>query len=219
MGLRTYTRTSVEVTFNGSQTINEIDVFSVQDNYLAPVTPTEAMTFTLYGLTAFDVQYLDGVNWVTVTGGNVSGNNKVWRKLTFAPVTTPKIRIVINDAADHLWSRITEIEAYTVGGAPPPTFNAVSVASGISNPTAMAFAPDGRLFVCQQTGQLRVIENGALLPTPFVTYDGQFQSASAGCWELPLTQTSPLTSSSTFTTPRPLRRSTIGLVALPRTAT
>ena len=33
----------------------------------------------------------------------------------------------------------------------------------------MAFAPDGRLFVCQQTGQLRVIENGALLATPFVT--------------------------------------------------
>lgn len=33
----------------------------------------------------------------------------------------------------------------------------------------MAFAPDGRLFVCQQTGQLRVIKNGALLPTPFVS--------------------------------------------------
>jgi glucose/arabinose dehydrogenase len=33
----------------------------------------------------------------------------------------------------------------------------------------MAFAPDGRLFVCQQTGQLRVIKNGTLLPTPFVS--------------------------------------------------
>ncbi len=33
----------------------------------------------------------------------------------------------------------------------------------------MAFAPDGRLFVCQQGGQLRVIENGVLLSTPFVT--------------------------------------------------
>ncbi|HYJ04331.1 MAG TPA: PQQ-dependent sugar dehydrogenase [Chthoniobacterales bacterium] len=36
-------------------------------------------------------------------------------------------------------------------------------------PTAMAFAPDGRLFVCLQGGQLRVIKNGALLATPFVT--------------------------------------------------
>jgi glucose/arabinose dehydrogenase len=39
---------------------------------------------------------------------------------------------------------------------------------GIS-PTAMEFAPDGRLFVCLQGGQLRVISNGTLLPNPFVT--------------------------------------------------
>jgi glucose/arabinose dehydrogenase len=38
-----------------------------------------------------------------------------------------------------------------------------------SSPTAMDFSPDGRLFVCLQTGQLRVIENGILLATPFVT--------------------------------------------------
>ena len=33
----------------------------------------------------------------------------------------------------------------------------------------MAFSPDGRLFVCKQTGQLRVIENNQLLATPFVS--------------------------------------------------
>src|SRR6267378_171555 len=41
--------------------------------------------------------------------------------------------------------------------------------SGLSSPTAMDFAPDGRLFVCLQSGTLRVIKNGALLPTPFLT--------------------------------------------------
>lgn len=36
--------------------------------------------------------------------------------------------------------------------------------------TAMAFAPDGRLFVCQQNGSLRVISKaGTLLTTPFLT--------------------------------------------------
>lgn len=35
--------------------------------------------------------------------------------------------------------------------------------------TAMAFAPDGRLFVAQQNGQLRVFKNGALLATPFLS--------------------------------------------------
>ncbi|MFL6591019.1 MAG: PQQ-dependent sugar dehydrogenase [Chthoniobacterales bacterium] len=37
------------------------------------------------------------------------------------------------------------------------------------SPTAMAFAPDGRLFVCLQGGQLRVIKNGTLLAAPFVS--------------------------------------------------
>ena len=36
-------------------------------------------------------------------------------------------------------------------------------------PTAMAFAPDGRLFVCLQGGQVRVIKDGALLADSFVT--------------------------------------------------
>ena len=51
----------------------------------------------------------------------------------------------------------------------PGDFAETLVASGLSEPTAMAFAPDGRLFVCQQGGQLRVIKNGALLNTPFLT--------------------------------------------------
>ena len=32
----------------------------------------------------------------------------------------------------------------------------------------MAFAPDGRIFVAEQAGKLRVIKNNALLPTAFV---------------------------------------------------
>jgi glucose/arabinose dehydrogenase len=50
-----------------------------------------------------------------------------------------------------------------------PGFTDTTVVTGISNPTAMAFAPDGRLFVAQQTGALRVVKNGALLATPFLT--------------------------------------------------
>ncbi len=56
--------------------------------------------------------------------------------------------------------------------AVPTGFIDELVASGIPSPTAMAFAPDGRLFVSQQNGQLRVISNGnprQLLPTPFLT--------------------------------------------------
>ena len=45
----------------------------------------------------------------------------------------------------------------------------LTVASGIASPTTMAIAPDGRIFVCSQSGVLRVIKNGVLLATPFVT--------------------------------------------------
>ena len=40
--------------------------------------------------------------------------------------------------------------------------------SGISNATAFAQASDGRLFVAQQTGELRVVKNEQLLDAPFV---------------------------------------------------
>ncbi|GAB3777855.1 PQQ-dependent sugar dehydrogenase [Spirosoma horti] len=50
----------------------------------------------------------------------------------------------------------------------PANFSQVQVVSGLSGPTAMVFAPDGRIFVTQQGGALRVIKNGALLTTPFI---------------------------------------------------
>jgi glucose/arabinose dehydrogenase len=51
----------------------------------------------------------------------------------------------------------------------PAGFTDAVVATGLNNPTAMALAPDGRIFVCEQGGSLRVIKNGALLATPFLT--------------------------------------------------
>ena len=51
----------------------------------------------------------------------------------------------------------------------PSGFAETRVATGLADPTAMSFAPDGRLFVCEQGGRLRVIKNGALLAQPFLT--------------------------------------------------
>ena len=54
-------------------------------------------------------------------------------------------------------------------GAVPAGFSQTTLVSGLANPTAMAIAPDGRIFIATQGGQLRVVKDGALLPTPFVT--------------------------------------------------
>ncbi|MCU1266602.1 MAG: hypothetical protein JWM21_2920 [Acidobacteria bacterium] len=59
---------------------------------------------------------------------------------------------------------------YSANGATLPTgFIETQVAIGLSSPTAMAFAPDGRLFICEEAGTVRIIKNGALLPAPFAT--------------------------------------------------
>jgi glucose/arabinose dehydrogenase len=54
-------------------------------------------------------------------------------------------------------------------GATLPAGFVENAMGGLSSPTAMQIAPDGRIFVCQQGGSLRVIKNGALLATPFMT--------------------------------------------------
>ena len=44
-----------------------------------------------------------------------------------------------------------------------------TVASGLDVPWAIAFAPDGRIFVSERAGRLRVIENGTLRADPWAT--------------------------------------------------
>ena len=109
----------VEIAFSGSRTINEVDVFTLQDNFHFPSPPTESLTFSLHGITAFDVQYWNGSAWINVPGGQITGNNRVWRKLTFSGISTSKIRVVVNKALAG-YSRIVEIEAYSSSGAPAP---------------------------------------------------------------------------------------------------
>ncbi len=127
----------IEVDFSGSKTINEIDVITQQDDYANPVEPTLTQTFSVYGITNFDVQYWDGSTWVTVPNGSVTGNNKVWRQFTFSSITTSKIRVQVNGCADNVYSRVVEVEAWTP--APPVT------------PTNYALATNGATAVSSTT--------------------------------------------------------------------
>jgi len=101
----------VQIDFNGPKAISEIGVFTLQDNYGSPVQPTEAMIFSLYGITSFEVQYWNGAAWVTVPDGSITGNNKVWRRIQFTPITTSAVRVLVN-ASLAGYSRIVEIEAW-----------------------------------------------------------------------------------------------------------
>ena len=101
----------LEVTFNGSKKLEEIDVFTVQDNFAAPAEPTPAMTFTQYGIRDFQVQYWTGRTWQAVPGGVMVNNTLVWRRFPTNGITTTKIRIYITNSLGS-YSRITEVEAW-----------------------------------------------------------------------------------------------------------
>src|SRR6185369_17400089 len=108
----------IAVDFAEPTTLDEIDVFTLQDAWWNPVEPTESLFFYNNGITSFDVQYWNGHDWANITGGSVTGNNKVWRKFIFSPVTTDRIRVLVK-AAKAKNSIIVELEAYGVPGIPP----------------------------------------------------------------------------------------------------
>ncbi len=133
-----------QVDFSGSNSINEIDVFSIQDNFNAPATPTLSMTCGLYGLRDFEVQYWTGSAWSTVTGGNVSGNTKVWRQFTFTPVTTTKVRVLVHASQDGLYSRIAEVEAWLTAVPGTPTSpSPADAATGVSTMPTLSWSGPG----------------------------------------------------------------------------
>ena len=79
------------------------------------------------------------------------------------------VRVRATDAAGNLspWANATV--SFGGGQAQPAGFTRnESWVTGLSGATALAQASDGRLFVAQQGGALRVVKNGALLATPFL---------------------------------------------------
>ena len=64
----------------------------------------------------------------------------------------------------------------------PAGFFAETVVSGFTGATAMEIAPDGRILVCEQTGVLRVVKNGALLEKPMLSLevDSQWERGLIG---------------------------------------
>ncbi|MEK6288882.1 MAG: RHS repeat-associated core domain-containing protein [Acidobacteriota bacterium] len=144
------------------QNDHEIDVFTLQDNFSNPQEPTEQMTFSLYGVTEYQVQYWNGSSWQTVSGGSVTANNKVWRKFRFSDITTSKIRVYVTNAAEA-HSHVTEIEAYQSA-----TNYSYDAAGNVTNDGAHTYSYDAENRVVS-------VDNGA---TASYKYDHQNRRVS-----------------------------------------
>lgn len=77
------------------------------------------------------------------------------------------IRARARDAAGNVsgWKRVMVSFAGTTRNTPGTVIND-SWITGLTDATAFAQAPDGRFFVAQQGGAIRIVKNGALLATP-----------------------------------------------------
>ena len=52
--------------------------------------------------------------------------------------------------------------------APPPNFQtSLILGDGLNGPSGFDIAPDGRIFVLERSGLIKIVKNGQLLPTPF----------------------------------------------------
>jgi len=149
----------VQIDFAGVKTINRIDVFSVQDAYTTPVEPTTTMTFTKYGLSAYNLQYWDGSAWVAIPGASISGNTLIWNEFTFPEVSTSKIRVKIN-ATLGSYSRLVELEVWNTD----PT------------PSNVALAANGGVAIASST-------YGNITTMPVNLTNGDRKGASTGYWQ------------------------------------
>src|SRR5206468_3459831 len=125
----------LQIDFNGSKSIDEIDVLTIQDDPASPAEPTLNMTFVNYGITAFEVQYWIGSGWATVPGGRDRkrlnwNNGGGWNDAT-ADVYPDWLQIDFNGSKS-----IDEIDVFTIQDDPAspaePTLNMTFVNYGIT---------------------------------------------------------------------------------------
>jgi hypothetical protein len=56
----------VQINFTTWQWLDKITLYTLQDNFTAPIDPTDTTTFSLYGITGFTAQVWNGSTWVNV---------------------------------------------------------------------------------------------------------------------------------------------------------
>ena len=56
-----------------------------------------------------------------------------------------------------------------INAAPPTEFDVTELVSDLNEPTAFRFMPDGRIFISEKTGAIKVFANGQIQPEPVIT--------------------------------------------------
>ncbi|QTN28811.1 M6 family metalloprotease domain-containing protein [Rhodoferax sp. AJA081-3] len=127
----------VQITFNGTKTIDRVVVFSIQDDNSNPIDPSNSLKFLKYGITGFTVQIWNGSSWVTQA--TVTENNLVKRTVLFPAVATDRIRVNLTGSKTYN-SYLTEVQAWATMGTPPAAPSIGTATAGNAS-ASVAFTP------------------------------------------------------------------------------
>jgi hypothetical protein len=170
---------NIQVNFNVTQTIADIDVYTLKNTPNNGSIVNDTTPATSYGIRDFNVQYWTGTAWADVPGGAVTGNTLAKRRFVFPNISTDKIRVLVNDSADHLFSRVVEIEAFTCTAVPVPPPPPTPTPTPTPCPTNVALATAGSTAVASSQYSANFPASGAI--------DGEHNgnnwgAAGAGGW-------------------------------------
>ncbi|MFA5853449.1 MAG: PQQ-dependent sugar dehydrogenase [Patescibacteria group bacterium] len=175
------------ITANSGYQIAGVLVDGVSQGAIASYTFTNVVA--AHTISASFSQIPQGSYTITATagtGGTISPSGSVvvsagqTQVFNIAPTGNYQISSVLVDGvsvgavSSYVFSSINANHtiAATFSTATPPegTFQLDNAyITGLASPTAMAYAPDGRLFITEQAGSVRIVTpEGQLLPTPFL---------------------------------------------------
>jgi glucose/arabinose dehydrogenase len=146
-------------TFNVNLSSSSVDTITVQYATANGLANSSSDYVAASGTVTFTPGQTTQPVSITINGDTLEEPNETY----FVNLTNP-VNATISDSQGL--GTITNDDASL---ATLPANFAETQINGLSNPTAFALHPDGRIFVCEQTGALRVIKNDVVLPTPFTT--------------------------------------------------
>lgn len=72
---------------------------------------------------------------------------------------------------------------YQAEALPPADFDKIKVVDGLERPTAFRFVSNGDIYIGEQSGKIKILRNGSLLPTPLISLS-TLSDYERGLWGL-----------------------------------
>jgi glucose/arabinose dehydrogenase len=157
---------TVTVSNEGSGTASNVTMADSLNGIGPGQSTTPVMTSSLGSCTYSSPQ-------VTCTAASL-GAGQVW-SVTITGAVTAAAGSTLSDTATVSGSESSSTftaSATTTDSVSPsiaPGFAQTQLAGGLKKPVAIAFAPNGDIYIAEQGGTILIYRNGAILPTPVIT--------------------------------------------------